>query len=275
LKLIQPNGGEIFLGGSDSIITWEGVTPDEPVTIEYRTDDKQPWVKLSDTAKGLSYKFHVSKIASDKYLARVTAKFGVVYEFLDVQICNQIWMGRDLDVYKYRNGDTIPEVRDLSQWRKLTTGAWCYYNNDSLKGKIYSKLYNWYAVNDPRGLAPEGWHIPTDAEWYELENCLGGEHDAGSKLKTIGTIELGDGLWQSPNAGATNESGFSGLPNGYRSNDGIFWANGSYGIWWSSTESIDDPSFVWYRVLNYGNTSVTRANDLKVCGFSVRCVRDK
>jgi len=104
-----------------------------------------------------------------------------------VKIGNQVWMSTNLNVDIYRNGDIIPQVTDPTAWAELTTGAWCYYNNDSLKGAIYGKLYNWYAVNDPRGLAPKGWHIPTDEEWITLVNSLGGDTVAGGKMKSTGT----------------------------------------------------------------------------------------
>ena len=95
----------------------------------------------------------------------------------------QVWMNKNLDVDRYRNGDKIPEVKDPVQWSQLTTGAWCYYNNDPVMGQIYGKLYNGYAVDDPRGLAPKGWHIPTDVEWTKLMTCVGDEMLAGGALK--------------------------------------------------------------------------------------------
>ena len=100
----------------------------------------------------------------------------------NVVIGAQKWKSKNLDVAFYRNGDAIPQVTDDAEWAALTTGAWCYYNNDSTLGKTYGKLYNWYAVNDPRGLAPRGWHIPSDAEWTTLETTLGGSSAAGWKM---------------------------------------------------------------------------------------------
>ena len=88
-------------------------------------------------------------------------------------------MLKNLDVSKYRNGDDIPQVTDATTWANLTTGAWCYYENNTANGTVYGKLYNWFAVNDPRGLAPSGWHIPSQAEWVTLQNCLG--NDPGEK----------------------------------------------------------------------------------------------
>ena len=106
-----------------------------------------------------------------------------------VSICCQRWMTRNLDVAVYRNEDPIPKVTDEAAWAALTTGAYCYYNNDSTAyAATYGKLYNWYAVNDTRGLAPEGWYIPTDFEWTTLGACLGGDGVAGGSMKEIGTM---------------------------------------------------------------------------------------
>ena len=146
----------------------------------------------------------------------------------EVQIGNQIWMTKNLNVSRYRNGDPIPQVTDPIQWNNLTTGAWCYYANNTANGKIYGKLYNWYAVNDPRGLAPIGWHVPSDTEWTILTSSLGGQFVAGGKMKSTT-------LWNSPNAAATNSSGFFGLPGGY-CYQGFSFPSGNTGHWWSSTE---------------------------------------
>jgi len=184
-----------------------------------------------------------------------------------VTICNQVWMNKNLDVSTYRNGDPIPEVTDTAQWANLTTGAWCYYNNDPANGAIYGKLYNWYAVNDPRGLAPQGWHIPTDAEWTTLSTLLGGDAAAGGKMKTTGTTR-----WTTPNTSATNESGFAGLPGGARYYDGTFSTVGGYGYWWSATENNSTKAS--FRRLDYDNGSLNSYNNRKIIGFSVRLVKD-
>ena len=184
-----------------------------------------------------------------------------------IVIGTQQWMEKNLDVLTYRNGDIIPQVTDPTAWAALTTGAWCYYNNDVANGAIYGKLYNWYAVNDPRGLAPTGWHVPSDAEWTTLETTLGGAAVAGGKMKTTGTTR-----WAAPNTAATNESGFAGLPGGGRNYSGAFGSVGSNGYWWSSTE--DDASDAWTRNLTYSNGSIGRTTNNKKSGFSVRCLRD-
>ncbi|MCX6154586.1 MAG: IPT/TIG domain-containing protein [Candidatus Kapabacteria bacterium] len=199
-----------------------------------------------------------------------------------VVIGNQVWMVKNIEVDHYLNGDSIPQVADPAQWANLTTGAWCYNNNDEANGKIYGKLYNWYAVNDPRGLAPSGWHIPTDKEWKELELSIQmtqasvdsagwrGSYEAGS-LKSTGTIEAGDGLWFGPNARASNETGFTGLPGGLCDPYGAFYDNGRYGDWWTATEFNSNSA--WSRSLSYFYANIGRDNVSKLSGLSVRCVR--
>jgi uncharacterized protein (TIGR02145 family) len=189
-----------------------------------------------------------------------------------VTICNQTWTKSNLNVSHYRNGDPIPQVTDPTQWASSTTGAWCYYNNDSSNGAIYGKLYNWYAVNDPRGIAPAGYHIPSDAEWTNLITCLGGETVAGSKMKETGTSH-----WSSPNTMANNISGFTGLPGGWRTSQNstpVFDEIGNIGIWWSSSESgLFD--YAWSCSLVYinDNANMTNANDFS-SGYSIRCIKN-
>jgi uncharacterized protein (TIGR02145 family) len=174
-------------------------------------------------------------------------------------------MQQNLEVVTYRDGTVIPQVTDPTAWAGLTTGAWCYYDNDPSSG--YGKLYNWYAVNDSRGLAPQGWHIPTDAEWTTLGTLLGGDAAAGGKMKTTGITR-----WTTPNASATNESGYAGLPGGYRYDSGSFYAVGYYGFWWSATQS--DSAEAWNRILYYSSGNLNSYNYNKRVGFSVRGLRD-
>ena len=185
-----------------------------------------------------------------------------------VSICCQRWMTKNLDVSTYRNGDAIPKVTDNAAWTALTTGAYCYYNNDSTTyAATYGKLYNWYAVNDPRGLAPEGWYIPTDFEWTTLGNCFGGNIEAGGPMKEPGTTH-----WSSPNTGANNKSGFTGLPGGERETSGLFYSIGTGGYWWSAT--VDASSTAWGRALYYNQSNIVLVIDGMHSGFSVRCIRD-
>jgi uncharacterized protein (TIGR02145 family) len=182
-------------------------------------------------------------------------------------IGTQTWSLKNLDIATYRNGDPIPEVQDKTAWANLTTGAWCYYENITANGTTYGKLYNWYAVNDTRGLAPNSYHIPTDAEWTLLTDYLGGVSIAGGKMKETATSH-----WLSPNTNATNSSGFTGLPGGYRSSNGSFSNVGAYGYWWSSSELSTFNA--WYRSLSNNNGNVYRNEANKRNGFSVRCIKD-
>ena len=185
-----------------------------------------------------------------------------------VTICQQIWSLRNLDVSRYANGDPIPQVTDPVQWQSLTTGAWCWYNNDSAGyAAVYGKLYNGFAVTDPRGLAPRGWHLPSDGEWEELTDCLGGAAAAGGGMKQSGTQ-----YWQSPNTGATNQSGFTALPGGFRNASGDFYTLGQQSYWWSIT--LPNPIVQWFRNLNYLQAGVVRDQVSPAFGFSVRCIRN-
>ena len=187
-----------------------------------------------------------------------------------VNICGQTWLQSNLNVEHYRNGDVIPQVQDQTQWNNLGSGAWCYYNNDPANGAVYGKLYNIYAVKDPRGIAPQGWHVPTDGEWTTLVNCLGGETVAGGKMK-----EVGNNHWYTagmPNI-ASNESGFTALGSGYR-NDG--WNNIlRYTYFFSKTsDSITGPGQVWVRLLVDSGEDIGRGTSDLINGFSVRCLKD-
>jgi uncharacterized protein (TIGR02145 family) len=185
-----------------------------------------------------------------------------------IKIGNQWWMRENLKVTHYRNGDPIPNVADAAEWISLSTGARCDYGNDPSNVAIYGRLYNWYAANDSRNIAPQGWHVPRGAEWQILVGYLGGDTSAGGKLK-----ETGCAHWQGPNAGATNESGFSALPGGFRDpNDGRFYGLGRNTTFWSATTSV--AYGVWFRHLTYDESDVDGFNYGKEVGFSVRLVRD-
>ena len=185
-----------------------------------------------------------------------------------VTIGNQVWMVENLKVTKYNDGTIIPYVTDNTTWAGLITDAYCWYNNDATTYKnTYGGFYNWYAVNTGK-LAPTGWHVPSDSEWTTLTTYLGGESISGGKLKETGTIH-----WQSPNAGATNETGFTALPAGYRFIDGTFYNFGVVGTWWTSTEGVTN--IPWNRTVYNSESGVYRTNNgYKDHGLSVRCVKD-
>jgi uncharacterized protein (TIGR02145 family) len=187
--------------------------------------------------------------------------------YITVKIGDQWWMAENLKVTHYRNGDPIPNVTGTMAWSGLSTGAYCEYNNDPGNVATYGRLYNWYAVDDGRNIAPAGWHVPSDADWQALVDYLGGSGVAGGKMKEAGTTH-----WSPPNAGATNESGFTALPGGYRDEGGFFLGMGLGAIFWSSTEYLSYNA--WDRSLYYNHSEVNRNYDNKQIGFSIRCVRD-
>ncbi|MEI7501319.1 MAG: fibrobacter succinogenes major paralogous domain-containing protein [Bacteroidota bacterium] len=187
--------------------------------------------------------------------------------YKSVKIGKQEWLVENLKTTRYQNGDAIPVVSDEFKWKNLTTGAYCNYENDTGYYKRYGRLYNWYALNDSRKICPKGWHVPTDADWDKLTSFLGGEIVAGGKMK-----ESKAAYWDIPNIGATNESGFTALPGGYRSIKGEFNSLGSYTFFWSSTGYSSD--MAWCRYLQNGNDQVERIENYKRFGFSVRCIKD-
>ncbi len=205
-----------------------------------------------------------------------------ILESTPVQIGDQVWMGKNLDVEYYRDGTQIPQIVNQTDWDNATYGAWCYYNNDPANGAIYGKLYNWYAVNDPRGLAPEGWHIPTDGEWKTLSISLGMSPatadlsgapdwyygtDEGNKLK-----EQGTSTWSGRTG--TNSSGFTALPGGWNGMvygvTGFYYING-FASFWSSSEAIE-VGWAWMRGLSGGSGKILNRTLPKYSGMSVRCV---
>ncbi|MBN1387218.1 MAG: fibrobacter succinogenes major paralogous domain-containing protein [Bacteroidales bacterium] len=195
----------------------------------------------------------------------VTDTDGNVYT--TVTIGTQVWMAENLRTTTYNDGTSIPQVTANNEWKNMKTAAFCWYGNDADSyGNTYGALYNWYAVNTDK-LCPAGWHVPTHDEWTTLTDYIGGAVVAGGKLKESGTLH-----WDSPNFGATNETGFTGLPGGSRQ-DGGFMFIGVSGSWWSATESNAD--WAIERGLNYNSGSVFWVSfNPKSNGYSVRCLKD-
>ena len=188
--------------------------------------------------------------------------------YATIEIGSQKWMAENLKTTRYSNGDSILNIPGFSQLLH-DTGAWFYYTNNSSNNSAYGKLYNWYAVSDPRNVCPNGWHVPTDTEWNELTDYLGGELVAGAKMKSMAGWNPGYSYINN-----SNESGFSGLPGGRRSTfyNFNFGNAGSLGYWWSSTEFSE--SNAWYRGLTSINNNSMRYSTYKSDGFSVRCLKD-
>ncbi|MBN1756137.1 fibrobacter succinogenes major paralogous domain-containing protein [bacterium] len=236
---------------------------------------------IADTLfPGLGYWIYFSDTL-ERAMGAITDIDGNVYRI--ISIGSQVWMAENLKVTHYRNGTAIPNVTDATEWSNLDdteTGAYCEYNNDPSNILTYGRLYNWYAVDDSRCLAPAGWHVPTDEEWKTLEIYLGmspAEADSywyrgtneGSKLAGRADLWYDGDLEDDPEFGS---SGFTALPGGYRTNDGTFYNMSSYATFWSSSEY--STALAWYRTLNYYYTDVDRLYINKQAGFSVRCLRD-
>ncbi len=186
---------------------------------------------------------------------------GYTYDL--VAIGEQCWFKENLRTAVYSNGDAIPGELSNSEWSGTTSGAQAIYSNSAANFDAYGRLYNWYAVYDARGLCPTGWHVPSDEEWTELTEYLGGEDVAGTQMKSSSS--------DAPPWNGSNSSGFSGLPGGYRSYSGNFYAAGNYGSWWSSSPYNGG---AWNRALESNYDLVSRNDASQRGGFSVRCVRD-
>ena len=192
---------------------------------------------------------------------------GNVYN--SVIIGTQEWLVEDLNTTTFQNGDAILHVTPNSEWPSSSVPRWCYYQNDMAYAASHGKLYNWAAVNDSRSIAPEGWHIPNDSDWQILANFLGGNQVAGGKMKS-------SPLWDAPNLGATNSSGFNGLPGAGRYYDGVFVSTvyyGQGGVWWSSSSNgngIASSYSLHYDSNSLSSYSITPST----AGYSVRCIKN-
>ncbi len=186
-------------------------------------------------------------------------------------IGDQTWMTQNLRVSRYRNGDPISTGYSDSEWVMLEAGAYSVYNNEPVLLEYFGNLYNWYAIDDDRGICPEGWHVPDDEEWQQLVVFLGGPNFAGDKLKSNGTPKIGS-LWKISASNITNESGFTAFPGGYRaSTSGAYSNRGKYAYFWTSSDDADYG--VWIRKLHYNFSGVSRISYNKQPGFSVRCIQ--
>lgn len=188
------------------------------------------------------------------------------YEYATVQIGDQCWFSENLRNENYQNGDAIPADLNDTDWANTfytTQGAVAVYNEDAFNLETYGRLYNWYAVDDARGLCPSGWHVPTDAEWTVMTDHLGGESIAGGQMKSTSGWD-GDG-------NGSNSSEFTGLPGGYREYTGVFKDAGSFGGWWSSTA---DGYAAWGRFLSPAESVSRSSYFIHRYGMSVRCIED-
>jgi uncharacterized protein (TIGR02145 family) len=281
------SGGSINSDGGMSItakgLIWS-TSPNPTITLSTKTNEGIGIGTFTSDIIGLTAatKYYVRAYATNSNGTNYGAEVSFTTLKNSVIIGTQNWTIKNLDVTTYSDGTIIPQVANQTEWTTLTTGAWCYYNNDSAKGAIYGKLYNWYAVagiydeasktdtNKRKKLAPTGYHIPSVAEWTTLIDYLGGGVIAGGKMKETGTTH-----WQSPNAGATNSSGFTALPGGYGyGNSGDYI--GFYSYFWSSSEILDyGPGYAFYLNLQYlQGYALINSFSNKESGYSVRCIKD-
>lgn len=199
-------------------------------------------------------------------LTTVTDIDGNVYSV--VTIGTQCWMGENLKTAHYRDGSSIDQVTDDNTWKYSQSGAYCFYNNDNAYEAAYGKLYNWYAIDDARGICPDGWHVPQDSEFKTLVDYLGAADDvAGGRLKEDGTTH-----WDDPNTGGSNTSGWTGLPGGMRYREGQFDQEGKNGLFWSARRESE--SLAYFLTLTYNSEDALRTYIYKQSGFSCRCVKD-
>ena len=220
---------------------------------------------LYEIQRELDRVYNATWIAAGNTTTNTTTIF--VCTDADIVIGTQTWKVCNLNVDTYKNGDPIPQVTDPTAWANLTTGAWCWYNNDEATYGQYGKMYNWYAVTDPRGIGPIGYHVPSETEWNTLITTLGGQSVAGAAMKEVGTLH-----WASPNTGATNSSGFSALPAGSRNFFGSF-DNITYSTFFWSTTEINPTSGRRYD-LTVNVDSFDPQQGAKYAGFSVRLIKD-
>ncbi|MDD4970289.1 MAG: fibrobacter succinogenes major paralogous domain-containing protein [Paludibacter sp.] len=279
------SGGNVLNDGG-AAITARGVcwsTSEHPTTANSKTIDGEGKGAFTSSMTGLkadstyyvrayatnsvgtSYGNQVSFKTAHLPAPTVTDADGNIYH--TVTIGTQTWMVENLKTTKLNDGTAIPRVNEKASWGNLTTPGYCWYNNDSIANKnTYGAIYNWYSVNTGK-LAPAGWHVPTDVEWTTLTDYLGLDV-AGGKLKETGTLH-----WASPNTGATNETGFTAVPGGYRgNNDGTFDVLGTGCFWWTSTPQTDIYSF--FRSVGYSSAGIGRSGSQRVNGLSVRCIKD-
>ena len=246
---------------------------------------------------GTGYGNEVSFTTLAELPGTVTDIEGNVYQ--TVKIGEQVWMRENLKVTHYKNGDPILNAPDNKpylgnpspgsskllngqkgnvKWSDLTYGAYCNYRNNEINVATYGRLYNWFAVDDSRCIAPDGWHVPTDEEWKQLEVYLGMRqsetnksdyrgHNEGAKLKDTGNTH-----WDCSNDDATNESAFTALPGGCRFPYGGFFLIGNDAAFWASTEV--DKNEAWTRRLKCSSSEINRNAVNKQSGFSVRCIKD-
>ena len=237
------------------------------VDMEYATGDLLKFTGASGNYRTIVTDIPAtSKTINFNFVACTDGDFNI---YPVVTIGTQTWMAENLKTTKYNDGTAIPNVTDNATWSTTSSAAYCDYFNNFTNSNTYGRLYNWYTVasTNPKKVCPTGWHVPTDPQWATLSTYLGGEGVAGGKLKETGTTH-----WLTPNTGATNVTGFTALPGGYRNTSGTFGLIGNTGYWWSATAGSS--TYSWYYYIYFGNSNLTRLDHENHFGSSVRCLKD-
>jgi uncharacterized protein (TIGR02145 family) len=248
---------------NDKILSGTGIG-EFSITVTGLTQKTTYYVRAFATNEvGTAYSNQI-KLTTNTASTTISDLDGNIYN--TVSIGNQIWMASNLSTSRYRNGAYIPYILNSNQWAAIKSPALSFYNHDNSYETNYGKQYNWYAVTDPQGICPVGWHIPTNSEWTVLSDFLGGLNVAGGKMKATGTQ-----YWSFPSNGS-NTSGFTGLPGGFRNVDGTFGILGYNGFWWSATEENEQKAF--NRSIIYTDNVLSVGSSSKNQGFSVRCIKD-
>jgi len=257
--------------GSNYYVTFKCKDGSKCVESSYSGKTKESAITLTSKSAAEEIVKEFNKIAPQNNITSLKTTGSDIYN--TVKIGKQEWMGINLDVEYFRNGDMIPRVTTNEEWvraGKEHKPAWCYYGNETATGRKYGKLYNWYAVTDKRGLAPKGWHIPTKREWANLISYLGGESAAGERMKEV------DSWFKEVKT--FGNSFFNALPGGFRYNDGTFDYIGERGksyycaTFWASEDMADEKG--WYIFLANGNETAGSSEVNKIDGLSVRCIKD-
>jgi uncharacterized protein (TIGR02145 family) len=287
VSVTSPTAGSHWMAGETKIIRWESNITENiniylfkgsvnlaDIVLNTPNTGSYSWKLPENTVYGADYQIKVTSVSNPKASGlsthfKASEKPGTAssltyngYTYQIKKIGTQWWMAENLRTAKYNNGLDIPEIIDNTFWLNTSSPAYCGYTS-SANTTAYGHLYNWYAANSGN-LCPQGWHVPSVDDWTVLTNYLGGESTAGGKLKATGAF------WTSPNTGADNESGFTGLPGGYRMSS--ITAIGAYGCWWSIS-AVDELNARVYS-LNYNNTFLNNNANSKKSGASIRCVRD-
>lgn len=285
ITMTDANGGGRITSDAGSAITVRGICWSKyhnPTISNNKTSDGNDTGSFTSKLTNLTANstYYVRAYATNSngtgYGNEVSFKTCIVQDidgnyYQAVTIGTQVWFVENLKTTKFRTGASISNVSDNTQWSNMQSAAYCNYENSINNGNIYGRLYNWYAVNDSRKICPTGWHVPSDTEWETLVTFLGGYNVAGGKLKETGIIH-----WNSPNLGATNETGFTALGGGKRCDPlgytGVFVQIKVVGYFWSST--IFNANLSWTRIINAGNSEIKQDSDKPTFGLSVRCMKD-